>query len=527
MFAEISDFARHAASIRRFVATPLSPEDALACMRRGLAERESMFLSTLAGAVFAIPGSPYRKLLANAGIELGDLERLVGEAGLEGTAARLHDAGVYISIDEFRGRKPVERPGLSFDVRETDFDNPLLGAGWRSSTGGSRSLGRQVLVNREHMERAAVYDTAFLVAHDALDRPRAVWRPFASRTGTNNAIRSAKRRQPLEKWFSHTALLERPLRLRETILSGYALLACRLWAVPVPLPQHVPFERADVVARWLAEKVRAGTPAFFGSTVGSATRVAIAAGDHGLDIAGTLIRAGGEPLTEGRARVITATGATAVGDYNMAELGRVGVSCADPAAVGDVHLLTDKVVVIQRPVVVSTSRETVDVLCFTSLLPSAPKLMLNVEFDDYAVVENRRCGCLFGEMGYSLHAHGIRSYEKLNSEGVTLRGEDVLRLLEQTLPSRFGGAPTDYQLVEDLGEPTPTLSIVASPRLGVLDESEVVAVVLSALAGGNSRTTEVAQIWQSAGTLRVERREPYATGTTKVLPIHVRTRGGS
>jgi hypothetical protein len=465
--------------------------------------------------------------LVNAGIELGDVERLVAENGIEGTAARLHDAGVYVSIDEFRGRKPVERAGLSFDAVETDFDNPLVGSGWRGTTGGSRSHGRQVLLNFGHLERSAVYDTASNVVHGAMGRPRAIWRPFASRTATNNALRTAKRRQPLEKWFSQTAVLDRPLRLRETILSGYALLACRLWAVPLPWPEHVPFERADVVARWLAAKVHAGTPAFFGSTVGSATRVAIAAGENGLDISGTLFRAGGEPLTQGRAAVITATGATVVGDYNMTELGRVGISCADPAAVGDVHLLTDKVAVIQRPRVVPTSGETVEVLCFTSLLSSAPKLMLNVEFDDYAVVENRRCGCLLGELGYSLHAHSIRSYEKLTSEGVTLRGQDVLTLLERTLPSRFGGAPTDYQLVEDLSETTPTLSVVASPRLGALDESEIVAVVLSALADGSSRTTEVARIWQGAGTLRVERREPYATRTTKVLPIHVRTRRGS
>ena len=42
--------------------------------------------------------------------------------------------------------------------------------------------------------------------------------------------------------------------------------------------------------------------------MGSARRVAIAAAENDLEIAGTLIRAGGEPLTEGRAAVIAATG---------------------------------------------------------------------------------------------------------------------------------------------------------------------------------------------------------------------------
>ena len=36
---------------------------------------------------------------------------------------------------------------------------------------------------------------------------------------------------------------------------------------------------------------------------------------------------------------------------------------------------------------------TVDGFCFTTLLPTAPKLLLNAEIDDYGVVETRSCGC--------------------------------------------------------------------------------------------------------------------------------------
>ena len=63
--------------------------------------------------------------------------------GLEATLEGLCDAGIYVSIAEFRGDAPIERNGLSFTVRDTDFDNPLTPGTWSTSTGGSRSLGRR------------------------------------------------------------------------------------------------------------------------------------------------------------------------------------------------------------------------------------------------------------------------------------------------------------------------------------------------------------------------------------------------
>jgi hypothetical protein len=167
--------------------------------------------------------------------------------------------------------------------------------------------------------------------------------------------------------------------------------------------------------------------------------------------------------------------------------------------------------------------ETVGALFFTTLLPSAPKLMINVETDDYAVIEDRECGCPIGELGYGRHLHTIRSYEKLTSEGVTMRGSDVLTLLEHTLPGRFGGSAGDYQIVEDKDEALPRLAVVVSPRVGPVDERAVVELVLSTLAAGGPRAEEVSQMWRGAGTLHVERRVPYATRSSKVLPIHVRS----
>ena len=81
--------------------------------------------------------------------------------------------------------------------------------------------------------------------------------------------------------------------------------------------------------------------------------------------------------------------------------------------------------------------------------------MLNVESDDYGVLERRHCGCPLDAAGLDLHMHTIRSWEKLTSEGMTLGGADLIRLVEEILPARFGGAPTDWQLVEEEEEGLP------------------------------------------------------------------------
>ena len=157
-----------------------------------------------------------------------------------GLSTRLYDAGVYVSIEEFRGARPIERPGLSLPVRASDFDNPLAASGWRVTTGASRSLGRQVLLNFDHLDRQLLYIALFIWANGTAGRPEAMWRPFAARNSVGNAIRAGKLGRGLDRWFSQTRATERPFRARETALTAYALLASRLWGKSIPVPEHVP-----------------------------------------------------------------------------------------------------------------------------------------------------------------------------------------------------------------------------------------------------------------------------------------------
>lgn len=105
---------------------------------------------------------------------------------------------------------------------------------------------------------------------------------------------------------------------------------------------------------------------------------------------------------------------------------------------------------------------------------------------------------------------------------MTFVGSDVAALLDEALPARFGGAPTDYQLVEEEEEAgIPKVSIVVSPRVGELDEAGLIETVLDALASGPAYKQMMASVWRSGNTLTVVRREPHATAHAKILPLHL------
>lgn len=168
---------------------------------------------------------------------------------------------------------------------------------------------------------------------------------------------------------------------------------------------------------------------------------------------------------------------------------------------------------------------------FTSLLATAPKL-LNVESDDYGVIEKRNCGCLLEEVGYRDHLLQIRSFAKLTGEGGTLIGSELVRLLEEVLPARFGGSPLNYQFVEEEDATGFTrLSLIVDPSIPIPDERTVIDIVLAGLAqtdmsyGRGSFAAEMTRgVWRQAGTLRVKRTKPLLSKHGKLMPLHLSRR---
>jgi hypothetical protein len=92
---------------------PLGVEEARATLDRRLANREADFLWLVRNAVYAHSPSPYHRLLAHAGCEYGDLERLVRREGVEGALRVLLGHGVHVTVEEYKGHRPLVRGSLS------------------------------------------------------------------------------------------------------------------------------------------------------------------------------------------------------------------------------------------------------------------------------------------------------------------------------------------------------------------------------------------------------------------------------
>jgi hypothetical protein len=518
---DLAVFARYAAGLPRFLRTPVGSAEAWRVLDERLRTRSTAFLTVLERAVYGHAASPYRALLLEAGVTLDDARRLVHEHGVEGALDRLHGLGVYVTLDEFKGRRPIERNGLTIPVRHEDFDSPLISAAFVGASGGSRGPRRRMMADFDHRAEQAIGQRLFMDLFEVGDRPIGLWRTAPPGGGVAGVLGFLKAGGRVERWFAPNELSLRPRFLKDTSLTAYTVLVARLCRQSFPYPEHVPVSDAVRIAAWLDEKRRLGMPAYFNAPASSAVRICLAAERHGLDVSGTLFRVGGEPYTEGKALAIERVGARAVASYGMAELGRIGTACPAGTATDDVHLMTGDLAVIQRQRVVGSDGFSVGALLFTALRSTAPKVMLNVESDDFATLEERQCGCRLGRLGLTLHAHGIRSYEKLTSAGMTFLGTDVIRLLDEVLPSRFGGGPTSYQLVEDEIDGLPRVTLVVDPAVGALDGSAVAEALLEGLAAGPAYRTMMVDVWRSGSILRVERREPSATRAGKILPLHV------
>ena len=88
-----------------------------------LEQRESTFISIARELIYGYPASPYRQLLALAGCEAGDLERLVQAEGVEGALGHLLRRGVYLTVEELKGRLLV-RGSASFMIDPRRLHNP-------------------------------------------------------------------------------------------------------------------------------------------------------------------------------------------------------------------------------------------------------------------------------------------------------------------------------------------------------------------------------------------------------------------
>jgi len=518
LFGEVRRYSRMALGVFELARTP-AIADPRANLRQNLENRATNFLNLAAQAIYANPRNPYHKMLHLAQCEYPDLERAVTRDGLEPALEGLLRAGVYLTNDELKGKTPIIRCGQQIPSEDSSYENPLVRTRIEARSGGSRSAGSRTghsppsQVHWEHYWSLTARNLG--IERDAYI---ALLPILPSITGLMVSLRGPLIGWNVKKWYALGGNLWDSWHCRAATRAMVA--TAKMAGASCSFPTYLPNNDFTPVAQYIAQKKATGLRCCVGGFVSPAVRVAAAAMEQGLDISGTIFWLGGEALTPAKRKTIEAAGGEVYPFYAIAELGPVGHSCPRIKTGNCVHLFDDLVGVITRTRLAPLSEVEVNSLLFTTLTPFASRALINAEMDDSGIIEKVSCDCEFGRLGYQRQIRNISSYGKLTGQGMTLAGTDVLQVLEDALPRRFGGSAGDYQLVENEGIAQTVMILRISPRVGPVNPDQVREYFLNELKrcyGG----TLTARTWKHAEAVTITIAEPLATPAGKVLPLHL------
>jgi len=526
----VRKYYRFISGFRKFAKMRMEPEEAIALARafikKRVIAREGNFLNLVEKGIFQSPKSPYLKLLTPKRIRFDDLKAWVGKDGIEGSLRTLESEGIYFTVDEFKGKVPVKRNGIEFRGSERMFDNPFLSYVYEVRSGATRSAGSRIRIDFDYLHQRSLYDALLLDIHGCLKSPVANWFPvYPGAPGINSSLRFAHIGNPVQRWFSQVDERKLNVGLKRKTIKGLLYFLSRIYGCPLAEAEYTSLNDAPKVAKWASQVLESHANCVIYTFAASAVRICIAAAEANMNIKGARFLVTGEPLTPQRKHEIELTGASAVSVYGISEAGVIAAGCNKPYAQSDhCHLYKDTTAVITHKSSVPHSEVPVDSFLFTSILYEAPKLLLNVGMGDYGDVYTQLCDCEFGEVGFDTHLSNIRSYEKLTGEGVTFVGTDFIWIIEKKLPETYGGKSTDYQLVEQ-EDPNglPELRLYVSPRVGPINEAELVKVFIRLLKRAEDLGWAQAgtEMWRQAGMVRVVRDFPVATPSGKIFPFYL------
>jgi len=525
-------YYRFVDGLRKFIKAKMTPQEALALsqsvLKKRIAAREENFLNLARTSIFGYPKSPYLRLLQPLGIRFSDVKSWVERDGIESALNTLQHEGICFSVDEFKGKVPVVRNGASFRCHESMFDNPFLSGAYEVRSGATRSAGTRIRIDFDYLHQRSLYDAFLLNAHGCLTAPIANWFPtFPGAPGINSSLRFAHIGNTARKWFSQVSTDSMRVNWEKRWGTKLIFAVTSLYGSPLAQPEYVELKQAIKIARWAHEVLQTNPACVVYTFAASAVRIAIAAAENNLNLAGAKFFVTGEPLTPHKKREIEASGGSAVPVYGISEAGVIAAGCGQPHTTSDhCHLYKDTTAIVTRKTRVPHLDRCLDEYLFTTLLYESPKLLLNVGMGDYGDVVEDSCNCDFARLGFNVSLYNIRSFEKLTGEGVTFVDTDLIRILEKHLPEHFGGKSMDYQLVEsENGHGFTQLYLRVSPRLGTLNEEEVLRRFLSLLRNAEDSPESWAQagseMWKQSGIVQIRRDDPIPTASGKVLPFHL------
>jgi hypothetical protein len=513
-----------ASALPRFFRERISVHNAEEHIRRMLDRRNETFLTLARARIYEEPTSPYLPLLKRAGCEFADLQTQVRRYGLEETLEQLAREGVYLTSDEFKGKKMVVRGGQSFRVSPRDFTRLDPSSGYSIQSSGTRNEPVRSFIALDWLAVRTPVVGMFFAAHDLFSYAHAVYDGILPASGgVNSLLTYAKLGVIADRWFARTIPVNAWLEGRyHSLMTHLIVLAGKRFGPGFPRPDFTDLADIHQIVRWVLQKNRQGKACCITTPASNAARIGRVAWEMGASLHGTKFIVTGEPFTEAKRQIIERVGAKGTSRYAYGGGLNIGFGCADPRDIDEIHVNQHLLALLCHPEPLTREGPAVHPLLCTTLHPLAPRLLLNVENGDYARLERRDCGCALERSGLTLHLHHIRSFEKFASEGMNYFHTDLFELLEKTLPAEFGGGPGDYQLVEEEDSAAQTrLTLRVHPTVADLDEARLLARLQEALAESSRQQRFMAKVWQAAGTLRVRREAPYASPRGKILPLHI------
>lgn len=511
---------QHNANIKKFLNETISLAECQQLIKRGIENREDNFLFCIRNLIYNQKRNPYLELLRLSRISYEDVKKMVAQEGIEDTLQLLKEEGIYITFEEFKGKKEVRRKGGVFKFQQKDFSNPSQKSLGEVYSGASRGSGTQISWGLGYLMQKTIHEAIMLNIHGCFNTPIALWYPTFPAQTALYPIRLKKLGILPDIWFSQVEK-NVPLSLSEkTIFLLVSLFRNSFSFREIPF-QYVSLKDAYIIAEWTAQKIKEFSTCSIHTYVSAALRVCLAAKERGLDIRNTKFIVAGEPLTKIKRREIEELGCEVISTYYFTEAGFIGCSCNNPNHKEDeIHVFRDSFAIIHRPRLIENSEQKVNAFLFTSLYPECPIVMLNMENGDYGNIEEKGCGCQLDRYGFFDHIYNIRSYEKITAEGTTYYISDIIKIIEEVFPSEFGGSSIDYQSVEETdSHGLVSLAIYVNPQIKLLNEEKLKQILFTKLSNNIDRDTRM-KMWIQVDTLKIRRELPLVTPRGKTPPFY-------
>ena len=194
--------------------------------------------------------SPYRRLLRHAGCEYGDLEQLLRQRGLEGALEALFQQGVYLTVSELRGDRPVVRGSLRFDARLRWLRSPRRTI--PSPIVGRRS--RPVALHLAMFQDVAVNAVLTMEARGGTGWRHGHW-SSPSDSSVLWLVRATGRSSRPVRWFSRFDPAVTPLSGRRRAVANLVPWLTARAGVPLPSITPAPLLAPGPILDWLSEEL--------------------------------------------------------------------------------------------------------------------------------------------------------------------------------------------------------------------------------------------------------------------------------